>query len=60
MFETQADALEDNDDPFKSLQSDLDELNLLNPTLVPGGTTVDDISDADQTLSVAKSAAIDD
>ena len=58
-FETQTDAVEDNDDPFKSPQSGLDELKLLSPTLVPDGTTTDDFTDADQTLSVAGSATID-
>ena len=59
-LETQADAIEDNDDPFKSLQSDMDELKLLDPTLVPDGTTAEDFTDADQTLSVAESATTDD
>ena len=59
-LETQADPVEDNDDSFKSLQSDLDELKLLNTKLVPDGTIADDFTDADQTLSLAKSATIDD
>ena len=33
--DAQADAVEEIDDPFKSLQSDLDELRLLDPSLVP-------------------------
>ena len=59
-LETQADAVEDNDDPLKSLESDLDELKLLNLTLVPDGTTADDFTNADQTLSVAEFATTDD
>ena len=52
--------VEDNDDPFKSLEADLDALKLLDPTLVPDDTTAVDFTDADQTLSVAKSATTDD
>ena len=51
--------VEDNDYSFKLLQSDLDELKLVNSTLVPDGKTTDDFTDADQTLSVAESATID-
>ena len=58
-LETQAGAGEDNDDLFKLLQSNLDEWKLLNPILVPDGTTTDDFTEADQALSVAESASID-
>ena len=59
-METQVDAVEGNDQPFKSLQLDLDELKLLNPTLVLDDTTTDGVTDADQTLFVAKTATTDD
>ena len=58
-LETQAGTGEDNDDLFKSLQSNLDELKLLDPILVPDGTTTDDFTKTDQALSVAESASID-
>ena len=58
-LETQAGTGEDNDDLFKSLQSNLDELKLLDPILVPDGTTTDDFTKNDQALSVAESASID-
>ena len=38
----------------------MDELKLLDPTLVPDGSTAEDFTDADQTLSVAESATTDD
>ena len=41
-LETQEGAVEDNDDPFKLLQSDLDQLKLLKSKLVPDRTTAKD------------------
>ena len=41
-------------------QSDLNELKLLDPTLVPDGSTAVDFTDADETHSEAESATIDD
>ena len=50
----------DNYDSFKSLQqSDLDELKLPDPTLVPEDTTAIDFTDANQTLSLAEPAISD-
>ena len=54
-----ADVVEDYDDPFKLLQSDLDELKLLNPTVVPHGTNSDDFTGTDQSLSMAEPTIID-
>ena len=51
--------VEDNDNPFKLIQSDLDELELLNSTLVSDGTSTDNFTDANQTLSVADFATVD-
>ena len=56
----QIDALEENDDPFKSLQSDLDELRTLDQTLVHEETTAEEYTDPDQALGVAESITIDD
>ena len=47
-------------DPFELLQSDLDNLKSLDPTLVPDCTIAEDFTDADQTLSVSESASVDD
>ena len=54
------DAVEEIDGPFKSLQSDLDELRLLNPSLVPDETTAEDYTDTDKNLVVTESVLIDD
>ena len=43
-LESQADAVEYTDDPFKSLQSDLDNLNSLDHTLVPDCTIAEDFT----------------
>ena len=56
----QIDALEESDDPFKSLQFDLDELRTLDPTLVPAETTAEDYTDTNQALGVAESITVDD
>ena len=56
-FGNSADAVENDDDLFKLFQSDLDEfrsIQVLDPTLVPDGTTADDFADSNQTLSVAR------
>ena len=58
--DAQADAVEEIDDPFKSLQSDLDELQLPDQSLVPDGATAEDYTDTDKNLVVTKSALIDD
>ena len=58
--DAQADAVEEIDDPFKSLQSDLDELRLLDQSLVPDGTTAEDYTDTDKNLVVTESVLIDD
>ena len=58
--DAQADAVEEIDDPFKSLQSDLDELRLLDQSLVPDGTTAKDYTDTDKNLVVTESVLIDD
>ena len=57
--DAQADAAEEIDDPFKSLQSDLDELRLLDQSLVPDGTTAEDYTDTDKNLVVTESVLID-
>ena len=54
-LETQANPVEDNDGPLKSLQPDLDGLKLLDSILVPDGITADDFTD-----DLAESVAIDD
>ena len=56
----QTDAVEEIDGPFKSLQSDLDELRLLDPSLVPDETTAEDYTDTDKNLVVTESVLIDD
>ena len=58
--DAQADTVEEIYDPFKSLQSDLDELRLLDQSLVPDGTTAEDYTDTDKTLVVTESVLIDD
>ena len=58
--EAQSDSVEEIDDPFKSLQSDLDELQLLDQSLVPDGITAEDYADTDNNLVVSESALIDD
>ena len=58
--DAQADVVEEIDDPFKSLQSDLDELRLLDQSLVPDGTTAEDYTDTDKNLVVTESVLIDD
>ena len=57
--DAQIDAVEEIDDPFKSLQSDLDELRLLDPSLVPDETTAEDYTDTDKNLVVTESVLID-
>ena len=57
--DAQTDAVEEIDDPFKSLQSDLDELRLLDPSLVPDETTAEDYTDTDKNLVVTESVLID-
>ena len=42
------------------LQSDLDKLKSLDPTLVPDGTTTKDFTDTNHILSVSNSASVDD
>ena len=56
-METQGDAVEDNvtDDQFILLQSDLNKLKILRPTLAPYGTTNEGCADVDQTRSMAES-----
>ena len=50
----------DNYDSSKPLQqSDLDELKLLDPTLVPEDTTAADFNDANQALFLAELAISD-
>ena len=58
--DAQTDAVEEIDDPFKSLQSDLDELRLLDPSLVPDETTAEDYTDTDKNLVVTESVLTDD
>ena len=58
--DAQTDAVEEIDDPFKSLQSDLDELRLLDPSLVPDETTAEDYTGTDKNLVVTESVLIDD
>ena len=58
--DAQADAVEEIDDPCKSLQSDLDELRLLDQSFVPDGTTAEDYTDTDKNLVVTESVLIDD
>ena len=58
--DAQTDAVEEIDDPFKSLQSDLDELRLLDPSLVPDETTAEDYTDTDKNLVVTESVLVDD
>ena len=58
--DAQADAVEEIDYRFKSLQSDLDELRLLDQSLVPDGTTAEDYTDTDKNLVVTESVLIDD
>ena len=58
--DAQADAVEEIDDPFKSLQSDLDELRLLDQSLVTDGTTAEDYTDTDKNLVVTESVLTDD
>ena len=58
--DAQTDAVEEIDDPFKSLQSDLDELRLLDPSLVPDETTAEDYTDTDKNLVVTESVLIED
>ena len=58
--DAQADAVEEIDDPFKSLQSDLEELRLLDQSLVPDGTTAEDYTDTDKNLVVTDFVLIDD
>ena len=57
--DAQTDAVEEIDDPFKSLQSDLDELRLLDPSLVPDEKTAEDCTDSDKNLVVTQSVLID-
>ena len=57
--DAQTDAVEEIDDPFKSLQSDLDELRLLEQSLVPDRTTAED-TDTDKNLVVTEPVLIDD
>ena len=45
--DAQADTVEEIDDPFKSVQSDLDEMRLLDQSLVFDGTTAEDYTDTD-------------
>lgn len=56
----QTDTVVDNGDPFKSLQSELDELKLCDLTLVLDGATAEDLTKGDQTLHVAESATNED
>ena len=58
--DAQTDAEEEIDDPFKSLQSDLDELRLLDPSLVPDEKSAEDYTDTDKNLVVTESVLIDD
>ena len=58
--DAQADAVEEIDDPFKSLQSDLDELRLLDQSFVSDGTTAEDYTDTDKNLVVTESVLIYD
>ena len=60
--DAQADAVEERDDIFRSLQSDLDELRLLDQSLVitTDGTTAEDYTDTDKKLVVTESVLIDD
>ena len=58
--DAQTDAVEEIDDPFKSLQSDLDELQLLDLSLAPDDTTAEDYTDTDKNLVVTESVLIDD
>ena len=57
---TKADAVKNDDGPFKLVQSDLDDLYVLDLTLVSDGTTTEDLAEADQALSIAESAMNDD
>ena len=58
--DAKTDAVEEIDDPLKSLQSDLDELRLLDPSLVPDETTAEDYTDTDKNLVVTEPVLIDD
>ena len=58
--DTQVDAVEEIDGLFKSLRSDLDELRLLDQSLVHDGTTAEDYTDTDKNLVVTESVLIDD
>ena len=59
-LESQADAVEDTDVPFKSFKSYLDNLEFFDPALVPNCITAKDFTDAHQILSVSESASVDD
>ena len=48
--ETQENAINDSDDPFKALAEEINELREKEPELVPTDMTVDDVVDADISL----------
>lgn len=59
-LEIEADAVKSHFDPFKLVQSDLDESYVLDLALVSDGTTIENSTEVDQALSIAEPATNDD